>query len=210
MGSVANQYVEGSRTTLKNAALRAILIFWLYPLFQGLRRLTRRQTERHAPGLDSSGQTVTVIKCQPKARIRFLNFNPEDHILVAETIETQTRYSFQNQLDDDVLREHIVSLLIHFFRHVPCVDAQRRTSLSIQVQADNLRVVKIRPISKPIVKFSRSRNFLDFDGPSHSFLVLPMQSSHFMLPEFKSRIGGRTGTPAPTEADHRLCVGCRV
>jgi hypothetical protein len=110
----------------------------------------------HARGFDTSSQAVTVIKRQPKARIRFLNFKAEDHILVAETIETETGYSFQNELDDDVLREHIVSLLIHFFRHFPCVDAQRRVSLAIQVQADNLRVVKIGPISKPIVKFSRS------------------------------------------------------
>src|SRR6202041_1800599 len=112
--------------------------------------------ERPPRALNSPSKAVTVIGRQPKARIRFCNFKPGFHILVAETIETEIRYSFQDELDDDVLREHIVSLLIHFFRHLPCVDAQRRTSLAIQLKVYNPRGVKIRPISKRIVKFSRS------------------------------------------------------
>jgi hypothetical protein len=58
-------------------------------------------------GFDASSQAVTVIKRHPKARIRF-HFKPENYILMAETVQTQTGYGFQNELDDDVLCQHIV------------------------------------------------------------------------------------------------------
>jgi hypothetical protein len=125
---------------------------------------TGRDTEAELLGLDASGQAVTIIKCDAKTQISFLDLKPEDCILMVETVQAQPIHSFKDELDQNVLRQHIVPLVIYFLRHLPCVNAKRRASLAIQMQADNLCVVKTGPISKPLLKFRRPLDLANFDG----------------------------------------------
>src|ERR1700677_3154166 len=142
-------------------------------MFRQLQRRTtatpayRGETEGEFLGLDASGQAVTIIKRDAETRISFLDRKSEDHILIVETVQAQPAHSFKDELNQNVLCENIIPLVIYFLRHLPCVDAERRALLAIQMQADNLCVVKTRPISKPLLKFRRSLNLANFDRYRH-------------------------------------------
>jgi hypothetical protein len=145
---------NGDVTTVTKLGKGTIRLSWL----------SGRQTEGDVFGLNTSGQAVTIIKRDPKTKIGFVDGKSENYVLVVETIQAQSTHSVKDKLDHNVLRQHIVSLVIYFLRHPPCVDAQRRASLSIQVQADDFRIVKTGPVSKPLFEFRRPLDSADFYG----------------------------------------------
>src|SRR5215469_4925788 len=51
------------------------------------------------------------------------------------------------------------------------MDAHGRAFTAVQMQANNFRVVKIRPISKPIMKVASPLDSSDFGGYSHIWLL---------------------------------------
>jgi hypothetical protein len=111
-----------------------------------------------------SFHAVASPERQPEARIDFLKANVENNILMAETVQIKSDNIFEDELNHNVLCEHKISVLIDFASHLPRVHAHGRNSFAIQVQTDDFGVMKIRPISKPIVEFGSAFYFSDSVG----------------------------------------------
>src|SRR5437763_3558849 len=95
----------------------------------------------------------------------------KDNVLVVKAVEVKSRNFLKDEFDQQIFSVYVVALLIQVSGHFPCVDLQRRCFRTIQIQAYDFGIVKIRPESEPVVKFGRARDLLNFSGDGHESIV---------------------------------------
>ncbi len=81
-----------------------------------------------------------------------------DNILMAETIKLQVHYILKGKRHDGVPVENEITAIIHLFRRIPGVKAERTRRSPVQTEAHDLSIVKTWDTSKPCDQIAATRD----------------------------------------------------
>ena len=78
---------------------------------------------------------------------------------MTKTIQLKVENILESECNDGVSVEHEVASIIHLLGHVPRVGAQTTRGSAVQMEADDLRVVKAWDATKPRYEVGATRDF---------------------------------------------------
>ncbi len=150
-----------------------------------IRRNARFDLDAHLCTNNAGVDTETSRQFQLVVTITFANRHAAQHVLLIEALDPTardsvliTRKTLQKERNNRMFRKNVKALAINFRSHLKRVNCDPRLAGSVQVNRQNLRIVKSWPAAEPLNDIGGARYIGGFKHALGVYSVPPDRRQH--------------------------------